>query len=58
MKINNEPRIHIRWRSISWRSILQSTIALSTTEVEYMTATEVVKEAIWLKGLLGDLGEI
>ena len=58
MKINNGPRIHIRWRSISWRSILQSTIALSTTEVEYMTATEAVKEAIWLKGLLGDLGEI
>ncbi|KAH9689071.1 hypothetical protein KPL70_015335 [Citrus sinensis] len=43
---------------VSWRSILQSTIALSTTEAEYMAATEVVKEAIWLKGLLGDLGVI
>ncbi|KAH9684587.1 hypothetical protein KPL70_013604 [Citrus sinensis] len=43
---------------VSWRSILQSTIALSTTEVEYMAATEAVKEAIWLKGLLGDLGVI
>ena len=27
-------------------------------EAEYMAATEVVKEAIWLKGLLGDLGVI
>ncbi|KAH9689155.1 Integrase catalytic domain-containing protein [Citrus sinensis] len=43
---------------VSWRSILQSTIALSTMEAEYMAATEVVKEAIWLKGLLGDLGVI
>ncbi|KAH9734322.1 hypothetical protein KPL71_017332 [Citrus sinensis] len=43
---------------VSWRSILQSTIALSTTEAEHMTATEAVKKAIWLKGLLGDLGVI
>ena len=40
---------------VSWRSILQSTIALFTTKAEYMAATEAVKEAIWLKGLLGDL---
>ncbi|KAK9211123.1 hypothetical protein WN943_000497 [Citrus x changshan-huyou] len=43
---------------VSWRSILQSTIALSTTEAKYMAATEAVKEVIWLKGLLGDLGVI
>ncbi|KAH9754532.1 Integrase catalytic domain-containing protein [Citrus sinensis] len=43
---------------VSWRSILQSTIALSTTEAEYMAATEAVKEAIWLKALLDDLGVI
>ncbi|KAH9779099.1 Integrase catalytic domain-containing protein [Citrus sinensis] len=43
---------------VSWRLILQLTIALSTTEAEYMAATEAVKEAIWLKGLLGDLGVI
>ncbi|KAH9699706.1 hypothetical protein KPL71_024470 [Citrus sinensis] len=43
---------------VSWRSILQSTIALSTTEVKYMATTKAVKEAIWLKDLLGDLGVI
>ncbi|KAH9733955.1 Integrase catalytic domain-containing protein [Citrus sinensis] len=43
---------------VSWRSILQSTIVLSTTKAEYMAATEAVKEVIWLKGLLGDLGVI
>nr|GEZ04430.1 retrovirus-related Pol polyprotein from transposon TNT 1-94 [Tanacetum cinerariifolium] len=41
---------------ISWKSTLQSTTALSTTEAEYMAMTEAVKEAIWLQGLLGELG--
>jgi len=41
---------------VSWKSTLQSTVALSTTETEYMAIIEVVKEAIWLHGLLKDLG--
>ncbi len=41
---------------VSWRSTLQSTIALSSTEAEYMAVTEAVKEAIWLQGLVTDLG--
>lgn len=41
---------------VSWKSTLQSTVALSTTEAEYMAITEAVKEAIWLYGLLKDLG--
>ena len=41
---------------MSWKSTLQSTVALSTTEAEYMAVTEAVKEAIWLQGLLGELG--
>ena len=40
---------------VSWKSTLQSTVALSTIEVEYMTITKAVKEAIWLQGLLDDL---
>ena len=41
---------------VSWRSTLQSTVALLTTEVEYMVVTKAVKEAIWLHGLVEDLG--
>ena len=41
---------------VCWRSTLQSTVALSTTEAEYMAATEAIKEAIWLHGLISDLG--
>ncbi|WRX24984.1 Integrase [Theobroma cacao] len=41
---------------ISWKVVLQSTVALSTTEAEYMAVTEAVKEALWLKSLVSDLG--
>ena len=41
---------------VSWKSTLQSTVALSTMEAEYMAITEAVKETIWLQGLLDDLG--
>ena len=42
--------------AISWEATLQSTIVLSTTETKYMASMEAVKVAIWLKGLVGDLG--
>ncbi|KAK8934286.1 hypothetical protein KSP39_PZI015019 [Platanthera zijinensis] len=41
---------------VGWRSTLQATVALSTTEAEYMALTEAMKEAIWMQGLLDDLG--
>ncbi|KAH9668968.1 hypothetical protein KPL70_021600 [Citrus sinensis] len=42
--------------AISWKSSLQSMVALSTTEAEYIALTEAVKEAIWLRGLVSELG--
>ena len=42
--------------AISWNSKKQPTVALSTTEAEYMAACKATKEAIWLRKLLTDLG--
>ncbi|KAL0412930.1 UNVERIFIED_CONTAM: Retrovirus-related Pol polyprotein from transposon TNT 1-94 [Sesamum radiatum] len=41
---------------ISWKSQLQNIVALSTTEAEYIATTEALKEAIWLKSLLDEIG--
>lgn len=34
---------------MSWRSSRQTPVDLSTIEAEYMTLTEAVEEALWLK---------
>jgi hypothetical protein len=41
---------------VSWRSTLQTTVALSTTEAEYMVVANAIKETICLHGLIRDLG--
>ena len=41
--------------AISWRSVNQSCIADSTTEVEYVTTSEAAKEAVWLCKFLQNL---
>lgn len=42
--------------AISWNCKRQPTIALSTTEAEYMATSHCTKEAIWLRKLLADVG--
>lgn len=42
--------------AVSWKSNLQPVVALSTTEAEYISLTEAVKEGLWLKGILEDFG--
>ena len=37
---------------ISWKAKLQDTVALSTTETEYIAAIEASKEALWLRELV------
>ncbi|XP_062089642.1 uncharacterized protein LOC133796179 [Humulus lupulus] len=40
---------------INWKVQLQPVVPLSTTESEYIATTEAIKEAIWIKGLMGEL---
>jgi hypothetical protein len=42
--------------AVSWASKRQPTVTLSTTEAEYMVASNTTKEVIWLRVLLEDLG--
>jgi hypothetical protein len=42
--------------SIAWQSKLQSTVAVSTMEAEYMAAFGAIQELIWIKGVLSEVG--
>ena len=42
--------------AVSWSSKLQSIVALSTTEAEYVSAVSAGSEAIWVRQLLTELG--
>ena len=41
---------------ISWRSKLQPTVALSSTEAEYRAITEAGQELLWLRRMMGYYG--
>jgi hypothetical protein len=42
----------------SWSSVKQNTVALSTAEAEYISASEATAQAIWLRFVLDDFGEM
>ena len=41
---------------VSWQSRMQSTVALSSMEAEYMAASAATQEALWQARLLQQLG--
>jgi hypothetical protein len=42
--------------AVSWSSRLQSIVALSTTEAEFVAAASAGQEVVWMRALLGELG--
>lgn len=42
--------------AVIWKSTLQHVVALSTTEAEYMSLTEAIKEAVWMRDILAEFG--
>ena len=44
--------------AFSWSSVKQNTVALSTAEAEYVSASEAIAQAIWLRFVLDDFGEM
>ena len=42
--------------AVSWSSKLQTLVALSTTEAEYISAVEAGKEIVWMRQFLNELG--
>ena len=44
--------------AVSWKSSKQATTADSTTEAEYIAASEAAKEAVWIKKFITELGVV
>jgi len=44
--------------AVSWKSSKQTTVANSTTEAEYIVASEAAKEAVWMKKFKFKLGVV
>ncbi|KAK2382607.1 hypothetical protein QL285_070129 [Trifolium repens] len=42
--------------AVSWKSSKQETVADSTTEAEYIAASDAAKEAVWIKEFITELG--
>jgi hypothetical protein len=44
--------------ALSWKSSKQDTVADSTTEAEYIAASEAAKEAVWIRKFVSELGVV
>ena len=48
----------MNWGAVVWKSSKQDTTADSTTEAEYIVASDAAKEAVWIKKFIAELGVV
>ncbi|KAK2382604.1 secreted RxLR effector protein [Trifolium repens] len=48
--------LYLNGGAVSWKSSKQETVADSTTEAEYIAASDAAKEAVWIKEFFTELG--
>ncbi|GKA14270.1 zinc finger, CCHC-type containing protein [Tanacetum coccineum] len=46
------------WLSVDWKSAKQSTIAMSSTEAEYITAPEASMDVVWMRKFIDGFGVV
>ena len=44
--------------AVNWKSSKQGTVADSTTDPEYIAASEATKEVVWIRKFIGELGVV
>jgi hypothetical protein len=44
--------------AVSWKSSKQDTVADSTTQAEYIAASEAAKETVWIRKFVSELGDV
>jgi hypothetical protein len=44
--------------AVSWKSSKQDIVADSTMEAEYIAASEAIKETVWIKKFVSELGVV
>lgn len=54
-KSTSEYLFQIYGSTVCWSTRKQSTIAVSSTEAEYLALTSAIQETMWLKGLLVEM---
>jgi hypothetical protein len=55
-KLTSSYMFKLAGAAVSWSSKKQTSVALSSTEAEYISGAHAAKEAVWLRQLLSELG--